>query len=70
MGGKSMDTKKVLGLGTGMRNIGGAFAVATSNFSSNPDVLVELLVVTLASLVILMLISGELGRRRKAVDKA
>lgn len=42
-----MDSKKVLALGTGTRNFGGAFAVATSNFSSNSDVLIELLVVTL-----------------------
>jgi BASS family bile acid:Na+ symporter len=70
VGGKSMNTKKVLALGTGTRNFGGAFAVATSNFSSNPDVLIELLVVTLAGLAILMLIAGELGKRGSKVEKA
>ena len=69
-GGKSMDSKKVLALGTGTRNFGGAFAVATSNFSSNPDVLIELLVVTLVGLAILMLIAGELGKRGSKVEKA
>jgi predicted Na+-dependent transporter len=65
-----MDTKKVLALGTGTRNFGGAFAVATSNFAANPDVLIELLVVTLAGLAILMLTAGEFGRRSKAAFKS
>ena len=69
MGGKSMDTKKVLALGTGTRNFGGAFAVATSNFAANPEVIIEILVVSLMGLVILMLTAGELGRRSKAAEK-
>jgi BASS family bile acid:Na+ symporter len=47
MGGTSMDTKKVLALGTGQRNLAAAFAVATSNFATNPDVLVEIMVASL-----------------------
>jgi len=65
-GGKSMDTKKVLALGTGTRNFGAAFAVATTNFQSNPEVTIEILVMTLTGLVILMPIAGELGKRSKA----
>jgi len=64
-GGKGMDTKKVLALGTGTRNFGAAFAVATSNFQSNPEVTIEILVLTLIGLPVLMLIAGEFGKRSK-----
>jgi BASS family bile acid:Na+ symporter len=64
-GGKSMDTKKVLALGTGTRNFGAAFAVATSNFQSNPEVTIEILVLTLIGLPVLMLIAGEFGKQSK-----
>jgi BASS family bile acid:Na+ symporter len=63
LGGKSMDAKKVLALGTGQRNLSAAYVVATSNFADNPDVLIEILVVSLTGFVILMLIAGELGKR-------
>ena len=66
LGGKSMDTKKVLALGTGQRNLAAAFAVATSNFATDPEVLVEIMVVSLVGLAILMVIAGQLGRRGKA----
>jgi predicted Na+-dependent transporter len=68
MGGKSIDIKKVLALGTGQRNIAAAFAVATSNFADNPDVLMEIIDVAVIGLVILMLIAGELGRHSKTRD--
>jgi predicted Na+-dependent transporter len=68
LGGKSMGTKKVLALGTGQRNLAAAFAVAASNFQSNPDVLIEILVVSLLGLVILMVIAGQLGKCRIAGD--
>jgi len=70
MGGKSMDTKKVLALGTGQRNLAAAFAVATSNFAANPEVLVEIMVVSLIGLAILMVIAGQLGRSKKADETA
>jgi predicted Na+-dependent transporter len=70
MGGKSMDTKKVLALGTGQRNLAAAFAVATSNFAANPEVLVEIMVVSLMGLAILMVIAGQLGRSKKATETA
>ena len=68
LGGKSMDTKKVLILGTGQRNLAAAFAVATSNFATNPEVLVEIMVVSLMGLAILMIIAGQLGRRGKVTE--
>jgi BASS family bile acid:Na+ symporter len=70
MGGKSMDTKKVLALGTGQRNLAAAFAVATSNFAADPEVLVEIMVVSLIGLAILMVIAGQLGGSKKANETA
>jgi BASS family bile acid:Na+ symporter len=66
LGGPGRETKKVLALGTGQRNLAAAFAVATSNFSSNPEVLIEILVVSLIGLFILMIIAGQLGRHSVA----
>ncbi len=63
LGGTDMGIKKVLALGTGQRNLAAAFAIATSNFASNPDVLIEVMDVAVVGLIILMLIAGELGRR-------
>jgi predicted Na+-dependent transporter len=60
-----MDTKKVLALGTGTRNFGAAFAVATINFQNDPEVTIEILVMTLIGLAILMPTAGELGKRSK-----
>ena len=63
LGGPGIGTRKVLALGTGQRNLAAAFAVATSNFASNPEVLIEILVVSLLGLAILMVIAGQLGSR-------
>ena len=57
-----MGTRKVLALGTGQRNMAAAFAVATANFQSDPEVLIEILVVSLLGLVLLMGIAGYLGK--------
>jgi predicted Na+-dependent transporter len=62
MGGTGMGTKKVLALGTGQRNLAAAFAVATSNFSGNPEVLIEVMEISVIGLLILMVIAGHLGR--------
>ena len=62
LGGPDMERRKVLTLGTGQRNLAAAFAVAASNFSANPDVLVEIMDVSLLGLAILMVIAAHLGR--------
>lgn len=63
LGGTDMDSKKVLALGTGQRNLAAAFAIASSNFASSPEVVLEVMDVAVVGLIILMLIAGELGRR-------
>jgi len=62
LGGPGKDTRKVLALGTSQRNLAAAFAVASSNFQGNPEVLIEVMVVSLLGLAILMVIAGHLGR--------
>jgi predicted Na+-dependent transporter len=63
LGGTDRDNKKVLALGTGQRNLAAAFAIASSNFSGNPEVLIEVMDVAVIGFIILFLIAGELGRR-------
>jgi BASS family bile acid:Na+ symporter len=63
LGGPDKDNKKVLGLGTGQRNLAAAFAIASGNFATNPEVLIEVMDVAVVGFLILMLIAGELGRR-------
>jgi len=63
LGGTDKDNKKVLALGTGQRNLAAAFAIASSNFASNPEVLIEVMDVAVIGFIILMIIAGELGRR-------
>ena len=63
LGGPDTEIKKVLALGTGQRNLAAAFAVASSNFASSPEVVLEVMDVAVVGLIILMLIAGELGRR-------
>ncbi|HRV94418.1 MAG TPA: bile acid:sodium symporter [Anaerolineae bacterium] len=69
LGGSDGDTKSVMGLGTGQRNISAALVVAGQNFT-DPDVLITLIVIAIIGLVILMPIAGELGKRKEATAVA
>ena len=62
LGGPGGDTKVVLGLGTGQRNIAAALVVAGQNFT-DPDVLITLIVLAIVGLFILMPLGGEIGKR-------
>ena len=64
LGGPGSDTKRVLGLGTGQRNIAAAMLVASRNFG-DPMVIVMLVVVTLVGLFILMPVAMRLGKGRQ-----
>jgi len=61
LGGKDIQTKSVLGLGTAQRNISAALVVASQNFGI--DVVTYLMVVSIVGLLVLMPLAGELGRR-------
>src|SRR6476661_3985685 len=61
LGGSSTDTKRVMALGTGQRNIAAALVVATQSFS-DPKVVVMVIVVAIVGLIVLLPLSRALGR--------
>jgi predicted Na+-dependent transporter len=54
LGGPDSGTRRVLGLGTGQRNIAAALLIATSSFPDEPAVVTVLLVETIIGLILLM----------------
>lgn len=62
-GGPAVDTRHVLALGTGQRNVVAGFVIAAGNFASQPDVLALLAAASLISMIVLMPLATELGRR-------
>jgi BASS family bile acid:Na+ symporter len=66
LGGPGVDTKRVLALGTGQRNMAACFTIATSSFADRPDVLVMLAAAGLVAMVIVMPIAAEFGKRSRA----
>lgn len=68
LGGPSKNTKTVLGMGTAIRNSSAAFVVALVNFSAEYDVMAMIIVVYSLSIILMMLISGELGKRTGKVS--
>ncbi|WP_319642268.1 bile acid:sodium symporter family protein [Methanovulcanius yangii] len=63
LGGTDKNNRTVLALGTGQRNLAAGFAVASGNFATNPEVLIEIMDVAVIGFILLMVIAGELGRR-------
>ena len=68
LGGPSKNTKSVLGMGTAIRNSSAAFVVAVTNFSSEYDVMAMIIVVYMLSIILMMIISGEIGKRSKGSE--
>jgi BASS family bile acid:Na+ symporter len=62
LGGPGSDTRSVLGLGTGQRNISAALLVSTQSFS-DPNVLAMVLVGSTVGLFVLLPLAFELGKR-------
>lgn len=62
LGGPAGDTRSVLGLGTGNRNIAAAMLVSTQSFT-DPQVLALVLAGSTLGLFVLLPLAGELGRR-------
>jgi BASS family bile acid:Na+ symporter len=62
LGGSNADTKRVMALGTGQRNIAAALVVASQSFS-DPKVVVMVIVVAIAGLIVLMPLSRALASR-------
>ncbi|HEY7342624.1 MAG TPA: bile acid:sodium symporter [Ktedonobacterales bacterium] len=70
LGGPDKDTRQVLALGTGQRNLAAAFVIATSNFADRPNVLVFLAAAGLVGMIIVMPLAAELGRHSSAAQAA
>ena len=70
LGGIDPSTRPVLGLGTAQRNLAAAMLVAGQSFSDEPNVLVMVMLVLLLGLVLLMVVSGEMGKRVEAQGEA
>ena len=68
LGGPSNNTRSVLGMGTAIKNSSAAFVVAVTNFSSEYEVMAMIIVVYMLSIIMMMIISGELGKRSKALE--
>src|SRR5215212_7126044 len=63
LGGPSTDTKQVLALGSGQRNLSAAFIIATGSFADQPNVLVYLAAAGLVGMVTLFPTAAEFGKR-------
>jgi predicted Na+-dependent transporter len=66
LGGPGTDTKQVLALGSGQRNLSATFIIATSNFADQPNVLVYLAAVGLVGAFIIFPTAAEFGKRSRA----
>ena len=63
--------RSVMGLGTAQRNLSAAMLVAGQNFSDDAQVLGMVMVIGVLGLILLGVVSGEMGKRSTAKsDKA
>jgi BASS family bile acid:Na+ symporter len=70
LGGPSTETKRVLALGTGQRNLSAAFIIATGSFADQPNVLVYLAAAGLVGMFVLFPTAGEFGKRSQATPES
>lgn len=66
LGGPGAQTRRVLSIGTGQRNFAAAFVLATGNFGDRPTVFLFLLAASLISMILVMIVAGEFGKRAKS----
>ena len=70
LGGPGADTRRVLALGTGQRNMAAGFAIAAGNFADQPDVMVFLAAAGLVAMIVVMPMAAEFGKRAHAAEPA
>ena len=68
LGGPDTNTKRVLSLGTGQRNLAAAFVIGAGNFADRPNVLLMLGAIGLMAMLIVMPVAGEFGKRAAAEE--
>lgn len=70
LGGSDVKNRRVLSVVTGQRNYAAAFVIAGGNFSDRPTVLLLLLAASLISMLIIMPLVGEFGKRAQAEESS
>ena len=70
LGGKAAATRRTLALGTAQRNFAAAFVIGAGDFADRPTVMIMLLAASLVSMILLLPLAGELGKRASARQRA
>ena len=65
LGGPDAGTRKTLAIGSAQRNYAAAFVLAQGSFVDQPDVFVMLLTASLISMIVILIVAGEFGRRSR-----
>jgi BASS family bile acid:Na+ symporter len=68
LGGAGAPRRRALGLGTAQRNYAAAFVIAEGSFADRPIVMLMLLGASLLSMAVVLIASGELGRRSPSAE--
>jgi len=63
LGGPGRDTRIVLSLGTGQRNISAAILVAAQNFADDPDVILTMVALAIIGLLIMLPYASRMGKK-------
>lgn len=63
LGGPDAGTRKTIAIGSAQRNYAAAFVIAQGNFADRPDVFLILLAASLVSMIVVLIVAGEFGRR-------
>jgi BASS family bile acid:Na+ symporter len=63
LGGPGKDTRIVLSLGTGQRNISAAILVATQNFGDDPEVTLMLVATAIFGLLIMLPYASKMAKK-------
>lgn len=65
LGGPETGTRRTLAIGSAQRNYAAAFVLAQGNFADRPDVFLMLLTASLISMIVILVVAGEFGRRSR-----
>lgn len=68
LAGPDPANRRTLSIGTAQRNYAAGLTLAAGNFAERPTVLLFLLAASLISMIVVMLVAGEMGRRAAAAQ--
>jgi len=69
LGGPGVVMRKTLAIGSAQRNYAAAFVIAQGSFADRSDAFLMLLTASLISMVVILIIAGEFGRRARQSEK-